>query len=114
MLEGGIGRGKKAMQSNIVKTMEMDHVVILNRVIRVNLSGKVAFKQEFEREWDEGHVYICEVQMSFGEDLQEAWDEVVPALWQGGWNRKPEARNVEGEVKLWGQQTGPLDPLDSI
>lgn len=37
------------MQSNIVKTMEMDHVVILNRVIRVNLSGKVAFKQKFER-----------------------------------------------------------------
>lgn len=63
MLEGGMRR--EAMQSNIVKTVEMGHVVILNRVIRVSLSGKVAFKQKFERV-KRGHVYIWLVQMSFG------------------------------------------------
>lgn len=37
------------MQSNVVKTVEMGHVVVLNRVIRVDLSGTAAFQQKFER-----------------------------------------------------------------
>lgn len=37
------------MQSNVVKTVEMGHVVVLNRVIGVDLSGTAAFQQKFER-----------------------------------------------------------------
>lgn len=68
------------MQSNIVKTVEMGHVVILNRVIRVD-PGKVAFKK-FERGSERGHVYIwlkyrCPLRRCKGPEI-----EVVPALWQ--------------------------------
>ena len=103
--------GGEAMQSNVVKTVEMGHVVVLNRVIGVDLSGTAAFQQKFERvKWGA----MC----TSGWSTDVLWPrckalckgpetEVVPALWQQWLEQREQRLEVWKERSNWkGQQTG--------